>query len=1649
MAKIKKLKNTKEVAKKVEELDIYRETRERNGFHYPRQFRTISPKLDEKSVIEFLEGIDTIFESNPLDVYAVAEFARGNGFETTEAATRDLFEHLDKKQVRQIFDILNKTNYLNFVERNMSNSVATPEVIEKIHTAKERYYTTLTTLFTDISLTAEAQERSTEFDKQVEQLGVNNPDRELVRAFSFIGVEIKFENGKWVYDADNTARNHRGIKFGNGEYFKLPENSVKVFIENYLNKPTNERHGIVNPKGLFDMYLETARDTVATKSLTQEDKIITEKQFETLKADFSVDSSNWLAFKSGAISINEEAAHIALATYHKNQLTSDRFDSLSESKGKFWSEASWNEIERNDRIDARAIEKIQEHTEKQYQQYQNALAKLEEVERVATEKYNLAISNLKNELNVAMHEEARQEISEKIEELENRRDAVSLTVDFQVAYIEKEVLSDDIDGKPVDLDQIIQDAMAYQVSKNADGQVTVKVTDDLHSLEDVQDIVENLSTNQIEEIVGEEVVSEEVPSNSVIPPEPVDEINQINTDQVVPNIIPYIVNYQDENGEYKYGNALEKAAILDRATYFFASDAYLGQAYETFKEQNPDKNYQDFIGYLENEGFFKENENNENFLFTRETLEATLKDLETGDSTDFNNIIDNGMSNPCLMAEAITQAIDNTPGMRERFETVSQSERQSIVDDFIRQIESTTDFASAGPDEINNAIRRWFPTYVLLSDNAHLQDFAHIDENDGSEAASCKKTLIEHLNDTQTSRNEMNETLKAENQKIVDTDLKYLTPDKEKETTVEEQNQNPQDVRESQEREEPEIEEIDSLDEETQNTEEEKEYDPTKFIKKLKPYNQKAGIKFLEGLVKSLDGLIKEKKIEENAIKAQEESIRLAAEAEEAKKYRDGSALVQECLVRDFKSINTQALSQEYQESFNIIKNLFLDQTSYMGNMTFGEGPMQVNSGDPSFPYIIKSVPEYVRAAFFNVMTGNVQDVYSPQHRDQINKLVGENGFAHIMRTVQVLSQMGNIAADELHAMTGMRMNKMTLEAYESLEKSLYPERYQTTTNTIDQNNTLDSTAQTIEDPEVVTTSGVSNLSIQEEPTENIVVEEENIYPTIEETTVEPIVNSPDGTQLINEAIKKMFNEIDPIELGFDKNYADAFALMKDIFLGQDPYNRDREFSGIIPLQVQSCDPSKAYSCKSAPEYLQALSFNALTNAEKLGSTTYHKSTLDRIDKKGFNKVLQVVEIFKAVSPEVFSTMQGMTMDNLSPDAINALQSYLGKEYVNNNENVTTYETVTSNNEETTVEEKIEEQPIVEEVKKPTEVVSTFSEAEIREDLHWHIVHKSLKDTFDQLGTISANDPRMQDFLQDINQIMNDFMNENSTKVVRKRADGMGASSLVVPCPDGKNSYNCNTITGYIQSLLYLTSTGAELPKLSPEKEIQYREIVDKTMGTPGYFDKIQKMVKVFEGCSLPLVTTQVSNDKDASFTSAITSQIVDIVKLDMKSGKPLNEVINGNSEVINLISDLSSELNTEGLTENILNNIKYELDAEMFSTMSDEELKDYVSFELNQEASLNSGVVSGSLIVGPLSNTLQTAAVAAIERYKRHPDALDGKFTFNGVVIDISSITNPKEVVTQYLELLDNEKINAEKQSDIDQPLLEGRDEEGMEGGM
>lgn len=1465
MAKIKKLK-TKDVAKKVKELNIFKEARERDGFHFPKLFKTINPKIDEKSVTEFIEGIDTIFENNPVDVYAVAEFDRGNSFETTEEATRSLFAHLDKKQVRHMFDILNKTNYLNQVEKSLSVTAVAPEVIEKIHTAKDRYHSTLTTLFTDISLTAEAQERSTKFDEQVEKLGINNPDRELVRAFSFIGVEIKFEDGKWVYDTDNTARNNRGIKFGNGEYFKLPESSVKVFLENYLNKSPSTRGGIVNPKGLFDLYLETAKDSIATKSLTAEDRLITDKQFEMFREDFATDSSNWLAFKSGAVSITEEAAHIALATYHKKMLTSDRFKGFSENKGKIWGEVAWAEIEKNDRIDARAIERIQEYTERQFEQFDAVFNHLDQVKQKSEENYNTAIATLQSELSLATSEEAKKELSEKIEELENRRDAVNLTVDFQMEYIERAVAGDEIDGKPVDLDEVIQDAMSYEITKDANGQISVSVTDESHSIEDVQDIIDNLSTKQIEEVV--EGVEEESETEETITSPTAEEL-VINKD-VVPNVLGYLMGFQDEKGEYKYGNALEQAALLDRTTYFFTSDAYLGKAYETFKEQNPDMEnvHIAFIDYLEEQGFFKENENNENFLFTKETLTATLKDIETGDSTDFNNLIDSSMTIPCLMADAITQAIENTPGMREKFETMSHEERQSTVNDYVRQIEASTDLgAITDPDQINNAIRRWFPTYEIISDNAHMKDLADVDVNDGSMQANIKKTLIDHLMDTHKSRHDMNEALKSENQKTVDTDLKYLTPEAEAEQEIEDEIDEPEN--------EDELEE-----EQEKQPVEEKEYDPEKFIKKLKPYNLKAGKKFLEGLEKALDKFIKEKELEE-------------------------TSFVQQSPVPPEKKI--------VGETINIIG--------------------------------------------------------TPPQRPEIKEVT---------------------------------------ESEENLE--------------------------------------------------------EEVEEVEEETINEPPTTNLDGNQLINQAIIKMFNDINPKDLGFDNpEYQSAFDLMKkvvngELFFANVPYSQTQE--------IKSNEEGHNYQFNNVTEYFQALLYNVLTspNPEQIyynsdnknGSlnTNLHKFGYDKSRHNdliknrlnyNFGKIAKTIEIFQAASPAVFSALQGMTMDNLTPEAMEALQAYIGKENVidNENDNSNISKTITQTIDETTPE-TIEKQPLVtEEINNQTGVVSAFTEAEIREDLHWHIVHKSLQDTFDQLGQISANDPKMQSYLQDVNEIMNDFMLENSTKEVRQRADGMGASSLIVPCPDGKHSYNCNTVTGYIQSLLYLTSTGAELPKLSPEQEATYRDIVDKTMGTPGYFDKIQKTVKVFEGCSLPLVTAEVSNSSDVSFTSAITTEIVGIIKSEMQSGKPLNEVINGNAQVIELISDMTETLNTEGLTDTILTNIKYELQAEKFSAMDDKELSDYASFVFNEEMSQRSGIVSGSLEVGPLSRDIQTAAVAAIESYKRNPNALDGKFKFNDVEIDISSINNPRDIVEQYLKELDNMKLNADKQSNGEQPVTEGKVEE------
>lgn len=177
-------------------------------------------------------------------------------------------------------------------------------------------------------------------DLQINQKSERQMDLEVVRALKFCGTTLEFDEStdQWVI---SSQENNNGLEYydqnGQVQPFKIPNEQIQSFLDNYLNVHGEDRNGtVITAQGIFELYKQLAKPKLSLADRFRYRKEMSDINASIEKADliYNMDSSEWKAFELTENSkVRTDATKLALASLFRDRLSEQAQDIIENALG--------------------------------------------------------------------------------------------------------------------------------------------------------------------------------------------------------------------------------------------------------------------------------------------------------------------------------------------------------------------------------------------------------------------------------------------------------------------------------------------------------------------------------------------------------------------------------------------------------------------------------------------------------------------------------------------------------------------------------------------------------------------------------------------------------------------------------------------------------------------------------------------------------------------------------------------------------------------------------------------------------------------------------------------------------------------------------------------------------------------------------------------------------------------------------------------------------------------------------------------------------------------------------------------------------------------------------------------------------------------
>lgn len=279
------------------------------------------------------------------------DMAQFSGLKDVEFLKEDSYKNYSPKELKKVLNFLSRATSIVKKYESQAYKLSSPAmatVHEEYLKAFEAITNSLKSMDKSILGANEAHSFGldayakliSQDDLQINQKSGRQMDLEVVRALKFCGTTLEFDEStdQWVI---SSQENNNGLEYydqnGQVQSFKIPNEQIQSFLDNYLNVPSEDRNGtVITAQGIFELYKQLAKPklNLADRIRYRNEMSDINASIEKAETIYNMDSSEWKAFELTENSkVRTDATKLALASLFRDRLSEQAQDIIENALG--------------------------------------------------------------------------------------------------------------------------------------------------------------------------------------------------------------------------------------------------------------------------------------------------------------------------------------------------------------------------------------------------------------------------------------------------------------------------------------------------------------------------------------------------------------------------------------------------------------------------------------------------------------------------------------------------------------------------------------------------------------------------------------------------------------------------------------------------------------------------------------------------------------------------------------------------------------------------------------------------------------------------------------------------------------------------------------------------------------------------------------------------------------------------------------------------------------------------------------------------------------------------------------------------------------------------------------------------------------------
>lgn len=279
------------------------------------------------------------------------DMAQFSGLKDVEFLKEDSYKNYSPKELKKVLNFLSRATSIVKKYESQAYKLSSP-AMATIHEEYLKAFEAITNSLKSMDKSILGANEAHSFgldayaklisqdDLQINQKSGRQMDLEVVRALKFCGTTLEFDESRdqWVI---SSQENNNGLEYydqnGQVQSFKIPNEQIQSFLDNYLNVPSEDRNGtVITAQGIFELYKQLAKPklNLADRIRYRNEMSDINASIEKAETIYNMDSSEWKAFELTENSkVRTDATKLALASLFRDRLSEQAQDIIENALG--------------------------------------------------------------------------------------------------------------------------------------------------------------------------------------------------------------------------------------------------------------------------------------------------------------------------------------------------------------------------------------------------------------------------------------------------------------------------------------------------------------------------------------------------------------------------------------------------------------------------------------------------------------------------------------------------------------------------------------------------------------------------------------------------------------------------------------------------------------------------------------------------------------------------------------------------------------------------------------------------------------------------------------------------------------------------------------------------------------------------------------------------------------------------------------------------------------------------------------------------------------------------------------------------------------------------------------------------------------------